>query len=251
LPHKILTLFAMAIIAGHNLFDGIPPGRFGSLAWLWTILHVPGNIEYMHGHSLFVLYPLIPWIAVMAAGYGVGPLFLQPVQIRQKRLAVMGIVALMLFLLLRISNAYGDPLPWVQRKDWMFTVFSIMNCQKYPPSLLYLLITLGFMFIGLAMFECTKLQRLGVLLPEFGQAPLLFYLVHILLIHGTAYVMAEYRGLSTDWLVSGSSKTPFPEIPAPEYGYSLMVVYEIWLFLIAVLYAICSAYNNSKIKQRI
>jgi uncharacterized membrane protein len=249
LPPKLTAIFALALIAGHNFLDQIQPDHLGSLGWLWTILHVPGNIEYLSGYSLFVLYPLIPWVAVMAAGYCSGSLFLKPVNIRQKWFALIGIAAVMFFLILRLSNTYGDPHLWATQKNGIFTVFSILNCEKYPPSLLYLLMTLGCMFIGLALFECPKTQRFSFLLVEFGKAPLLFYLVHILLIHGTSYAMTVYRGLPTDWLVSGSANMPFPEIPAPEYGFDLMVVYGIWLLLLIVLYLPCY-WHNHKINRK-
>jgi uncharacterized membrane protein len=244
LPHKVTAIFALTLIVGHNFFDRIQPDHLGNAVWLWTVLHVPGNIEYLPGYTLFVLYPLVPWIAVMAAGYCAGPLFLQAVGVRNKRLVFMGAVAVMLFLLLRLSNVYGDPHPWLPQKNGMFTVFSILNCEKYPPSLLYLLMTLGLMFFGLALFEWQKMHRFSFLLVEFGKAPLLFYLVHILLIHGTAYAVTVHRGLATDWLVSGSAKMPFPEIPAPEYGFEFMVVYGIWLALLVVLYPTCDFYNH-------
>jgi uncharacterized membrane protein len=244
LPRSIMAAFALALIAGHDIFDAIQPERFGTLGLLWTVLHVPGNIEYLSGYSLFVLYPLIPWVAVMVAGYWVGPLFLQSVEIRQTRFVLIGITAIMLFLLLRITNTYGDPQPWSTQKNGMMTVFSVLNCEKYPPSLLYLLMTLGAMFLGLAFFEWSKIHRFGFLLIGFGKAPLLFYLVHILLIHGVAYAVTLYRGLPIDWLVSGSAKTPFPEIPAPEYGVDLITVYAIWLVLLVVLYLFCFTYNS-------
>ena len=160
----------------------------------------------------------------------------------------MGIAAIMVFLVLRMTNTYGDPQPWLPQKNGMLTVFSVLNCEKYPPSLLYLLMTLGLMFLATALFECKKTHRFGFLLIGFGKAPLLFYLVHILLIHGAAYVIALSRGLPGDWLVRGSAKMPFPMIPAPEYGFELTTVYAIWLVLLVALYPICSAYNSRNSK---
>lgn len=244
LPHKLIAAFALTLIAGHNLFDGAQPDNFAGMGWLWTILHVPGVIEYLPGYTLNVLYPLIPWVAVMAAGYCMGPLFLETVGIRQKKLGLLGIVAIVLFLMLRISNIYGDPQPWATQKNVMLTVFSILKCEKYPPSLLYLLMTLGPMFLALALFESNKPHRLGYLLIGFGKAPLLFYISHIFLIHGTAYLIALCRGLNPGWLTKGTPGMPFPELPAPEYGVDLIIVYAIWLALLFVLYPICAVYNK-------
>ena len=247
LPGWVVVVFAITLIAGHNVLDSIQPRQFGGLAWLWTVLHIPGNIEYMQCCSLYVFYPLIPWIAVMAAGYCMGPLFLQSVEIRQTRFVLLGLTAIMLFLVLRISNIYGDPQPWSPQKSTMMTLLSILKCEKYPPSLLYLLMTLGPMFIGLALFERAKIHCAGLLLLEFGKAPLLFYIIHIFLIHGAAYAITLYRGLPTEWLVNGSAKMPFPTIPSPEYGFDLIYVYVIWLGLLVVLYPVCAAYNSVRL----
>jgi uncharacterized membrane protein len=244
LPHKVIAIFALSLIAGHNLLDGLQPDQFADLAWLWTVLHAPGTIEYLPGYSLNVLYPLIPWVAVMAAGYCMAPLFLETVEVRQKKIVLIGITAIVLFLILRLSNIYGDPQPWATQKNAMLTVFSILKCEKYPPSLLYLLMTLGPMFLGLALFESNKAQRFRFLLVGFGKAPLLFYIVHIFLIHGVAYLITLYRGLDADWLRQGTPDMPFPEMTSPGYGFGLMVVYVIWLLLLAVLYPICAAYNQ-------
>jgi uncharacterized membrane protein len=246
LPRSIMAAFAFTLIAGHNLLDGILPEYFGKLAWLWTILHVPGTIEYQPDHAVFFLYPLIPWVGLMVLGYVAAPLFLQSKENRQRQLVLIGAIAILLFLLLRITNTYGDPNPWLPQQNGLMTLFSILNCNKYPPSLLYLLMTLGLMFILLALFEAPRMHGFGFLLINFGKAPLLFYIIHILLIHAAAYIITDYRGFSTDWLVSGSAQEPFPKIPAPEYGFDLVTVYMIWLVLIVILYPLCTAYIRIK-----
>lgn len=245
-PRIITAAFAIIFIIGHNLMDGIRPEYFENMGWLWTVLHVPGTIEYLPGHFLFVLYPLIPWVGVMAAGYCMGPLFLQTSEIRQRMLVLIGTFSILLFLLLRITNAYGDPQPYLPQKNGLMTLFSILNCDKYPPSLLYLLMTLGIMFLGLALFERPKMHRFGFLFIIFGKVPLPFYIIHILLIHVAAYIITLYRDLPIDWLVSGSANNPFPKIPAPDYGFDLAIVYFIWLVLLLVLYPLCSVYIRVK-----
>ncbi|MEC4748882.1 heparan-alpha-glucosaminide N-acetyltransferase domain-containing protein [Methylomicrobium sp. Wu6] len=246
LPRWVVAWFAMLLIAGHNAFDGIHADNSQVSGWLWIFLHEPGMIEYLPGHSLNLYYPLIPWIGVMAAGYCLGPVFLEPN--RQTIVFWLGLFCLALFLLLRLGNLYGDPQPWAPQKNGLFTLFSMLNFQKYPPSLLYLLTTLGLMFIGLALLEGLKLQCIRLPLLTVGKAPLFFYLLHIYLIHGAALAVTHFRGLPVAWLFAGSAAHPFPAAPAPEYGYDLPVVYGVWLAVIVLLYPLCHAFV--RIKQR-
>ncbi len=248
LPRRLIVATAISLIAGHNLFDAVQPDAFGNLAWIWTILHVPGNIEYLPGYSIYMLYPLIPWIGIMALGYSCGPLLLQSLSVRQRCFLWLGVAALIVFIVLRLSNLYGDPQPWSFQNSMIVTVFSILKCEKYPPSLLYALMTLGIMFLCLALFESQKQNsRISHILLTFGKAPLLFYIVHIYLIHGLAYAVTLLRKLPTDWLVSGTVGKPFPEVPSPIYGFDLTVVYGIWLLVLAALYPMCEIVNRRKV----
>jgi uncharacterized membrane protein len=248
LPRWAIAGFAVLLIAGHNAFDGIHADGSQFSGWLWMLLHEPGTIDYLPGHSFNLSYPLIPWIGVMAAGYCLGPLFFE--QNRQTILFWLGLFCLAAFLLLRLGNLYGDPHPWAPQKNGLFTLFSILNFQKYPPSLLYLLVMLGLMFIGLALFEGIKPQVIRQPLLIIGKAPLFFYLLHIYLIHGAALAVTHYRGLPVDWLLTGSSRVPFPEIPSPEYGYDLPVVYGVWLAVLVLLYPFCHIFVGIKRQYR-
>lgn len=248
LPRWTIAWLALLLIAAHNAFDGIHADSGQVSGWLWIFLHEPGTIEYSPGHSLSLYYPVIPWIGVMAAGYCLGPVFLE--QNRQTIVFWLGLFCLALFLLLRLGNLYGDPHPWAPQKNWQFTLFSMLNCQKYPPSLLYLLMTLGLMFIGLALFEGRKLQFIRLPLLTVGKAPLFFYLLHIYLIHGAALAVAHYRGLPINWLFTGSASHPFPHMPAPEFGYDLPTVYGIWLAVIVLLYPFCHVFVRIKRRYR-
>jgi hypothetical protein len=180
----------------------------------------------------------------MAAGYCLGPVFLEPN--RKTVLFRLGLFCFALFLSLRIGNFYGDPHAWTPQKNALFTLFSILNFEKYPPSLLYLLATAGMTFIGLALFEELKLERIRRPLLTVGKAPLFFYLLHIYLIHGAALAVTRYRELPIRWLMTGSADTPYPEIPSPEFGYDLPVVYGIWLTLLLLLYPCCLAFVRIK-----
>jgi uncharacterized membrane protein len=245
LPRWAIAGFALIMVAGHNLLDSFRPDDFGGFAWLWTVLHVPGRIELSPGYSFYVDYPLIPWLGVMAAGYGFGPVFLRSVRSRRVLLFWFGIGFVGLFLLLRLGNLYGDPEPWPDQQDPLFTVFAILNCEKYPPSLLYLLVTLSMMMFLLALFERRNLILIREPLLIFGRVPLFFYLIHLPLIHGAALAVTYFRGLPVDWLL-GRGSHAFPTMPAPEYGFNLPMVYGIWMVMLLLLYPLCKLFSSYK-----
>lgn len=245
LPRLVIAGFAIVTIAGHNALDFLRPDDFGGFAWLWTILHVPGRIELSPGYSFYVDYPLIPWLGVMAAGYSFGPVFLRSVISRRALLLRLGISFMGLFLMLRLSNFYVDPEPWQVQQNALFTVFSILKCEKYPPSLSYLLVTISIMMLLLAFFESKKLILVKEPLLIFGRVPLFFYLIHLPLIHGTALAVTYFRGLQVDWLL-GRGSHAFPTIPAPEYGFNLPTVYFVWVVMILILYPLCKLFSAYK-----
>lgn len=241
-----IALFAVLNIFGHNVLDAVQPSAFGSWAWIWTVLHVPGNVEYWSGYAFSVLYPLIPWLGVMAAGYYFGPLFLESPKFRLS--VVLGLVGamLVLFLVLRLFNLYGDSSLWTTQKDSLTTFLSFINVSKYPPSLLYLLVTLSVMFLLLLLFEWTKVSWFNKPLLIFGKTPLFFYVLHIPLIHGAMALILQIRGLPNDWLFKGSLTKPFPEVPVPEYGYDLGTVYFFWMLVVCLLFPLCNVFSSYK-----
>jgi uncharacterized membrane protein len=245
LPRWLIAGFAIVTIVGHNALDFFRANDFGGFAWLWTILHVPGQIEISPGYKFYVDYPLIPWLGVMAAGYSFGPVFLEPTSLRKSTLLCLGIVFAALFLLLRLNNLYGDPEPWQAQQDSIFTVFAVLNCEKYPPSLSYLLVTASIMMWLLAFFESQKLILVKGPLLIFGRVPLFFYLIHLPLIHGAALAVTFLRGLPVDWLLGRDSQA-FPTIPAPEYGLNLPTVYLVWVLMILLLYPLCKIFSRFK-----
>jgi uncharacterized membrane protein len=248
MPRWVIALFAVTMIAGHNAFDAYRPQDVGMWGWLWSILHVPGSIKFFPGHTLFVAYPLIPWIGVMAAGYCIGPVFLQAKRRREITFLLLGFTCMAAFFFLRLGNVYGDPRPWLPQQDPLFMFFSILSCEKYPPSLLYLLVTMGIMFFILTLFERMGLHRIGRPLIIFGRVPLFFYVIHFFLIHATALAAAWFRGLPTDWLFHGFGLAPFTVLRGPESGYGLATVYGVSIALLLLLYPICHTY--AKFKQR-
>ena len=152
---------------------------------------------------------------------------------------VMGLTLITAFSLLRMLNLYGDPQPWQPQHSSLFTLLSFLKVQKYPPSLLYLLITLGLMFVFMALFEKVGDHRYLRFFLVFGRTPLFFYIAHIYVIHAAALVIARLRGLPVEWLMEGSVDVPFPVVPVPNYGFNLAAVYGLWLLLLVILYPLC------------
>jgi uncharacterized membrane protein len=251
LPRWFITLFAVLMIAGHNLLDPVDPESFGALAWLWKILHVPGELHPFPGITLAIAYPLVPWVGVMAAGYVLGAWFkLERVE-RQKRLSWLGIALTAAFVTLRALNIYGDPTPWNAQRSAMLTFLSFLNCEKYPPSLLYLLMTLGPVIVLLALLD-RHLPAIFRPFIVFGRVPLFFYLVHLPLIHGIAVGLSYLKYGRADWLFFGPAGIParFGAAYPRDYGYGLLWVYLIWIAVVVLLYPLCRWFARVKQERR-
>lgn len=235
LPRWTLAAFALLMIAGHNLLDGIGAGRFGALSPLWHFLHQPGEVPLGERVSAYVVYPLIPWVGVMAAGYALGPVMLRGPEERQRILFWLGAAITLGFVVLRASNVYGDPESWTVQATWLSTLLSFLNCEKYPPSLLYLTMTLGPALMGLAAFEHAR-GRLADWLTVFGRVPFFFYVVHIYLIHA----LAVAAGL----VLTGAFA------PASQLGFGLPAVYLVWALVLLLLYPLCRQFAALKAHRR-
>jgi uncharacterized membrane protein len=193
LPRGALAALALAVIAGHNLLDGVHVSGNGPLAVLWKVLHQRDWIELGEALRLRTSYPVLPWIAVIALGYTLGPWFARngdPTQ-RRRRLVWAGGGALLGFAALRALNVYGDA-PWQESGTAGQTLMSLFNVTKYPPSLLFLLLTLGIGLLLLRLYEQPRMARALAPLAEIGAAPMFFYLVHLFVLKAL-YVAAEAR----------------------------------------------------------
>lgn len=240
LPPSGITLFGFTLIAGHNYFDGITQQSFGSFGPLWAILHSGETIPLTKNLAFDPYYPLVPWIGVMAAGYAFGKVMLLPQPVRNKILLLTGATLTLLFIALRLSNGYGDPNPWSTRETAVFTLLSFLNCDKYPPSLCYLLMTLGPAIAALPLFD-RLWSRAAEILQIFGQTSMFFYLLHLPLIILLSLVNA--------WLHSKFYPLPHPVFPdsfPQAYGYGLPVVYLVWLVILTVLYPLCRRFREFK-----
>jgi uncharacterized membrane protein len=234
LPRFMIAVFAVVMIAGHNLLDGVAPESFGEFAWVWSLLHVQSPVPVG-----FVAYPLTPWVGVMALGYVLGALFELDSRRRGVLLVRIGAAAFALFVLLRYLNAYGDPEPWSAQASTIHTALAFLNVEKYPPSLLYLLLTLGAGLLVLAALENARGSPTRML-RTFGRVPLFFYVAHIVLAHLAAGLVALAAGYGVSVLTNVF-------VFAPEgWGFDLPVVYLAWLFVLATLYPACRWYGEFK-----
>jgi uncharacterized membrane protein len=231
LPRWGIVALALAMIAGHNLLDGIRAQDLGAAGAVWHMLHEPGRAQLGATVGVYVLYPLIPWIGVMIAGYALGPVMLLEPKARQRVLVALGAGVTFGFVALRATNLYGDPAPWTVQEMPLSTVLSFVNCEKYPPSLLFLMMTLGPALMLLAAFEHAWGQLAGRL-ATFGQVPFFFYVAHIYLIHALA--------VATGFAMTGALAS------RPELGLSLASVYPIWLLVLVLLYPLCLWFGELK-----
>jgi uncharacterized membrane protein len=236
LPPWTIGAFGLTMIAGHNLLDGVAPESFGRWALAWNLLHVFGRTPIG-----VVYYPLIPWVGVTALGYYAGTLFELDVRRRRSVLFGAGIASLVLIVLLRAINGYGDPYQWSSQSTVIGTCLSFIKVHKYPPSLLYLLVMLGVASILLALFETTG-GKLVDILNTYGRVPLFFYVVHIYVVHLTAGLIALASGYGTTVLTN-----VFLILPQG-WGFGLPGVYLVWALVVAGLYPACRWFAD--LKQR-
>jgi uncharacterized membrane protein len=244
LPNRVLAAVSVLMIFGHNLLDSI------KIMWPgWTILHQPGAFRV---GSLVVVapYPLIPWVGVMAAGYCMGELFLMDESRRRSILIRFGICLTLGFLVLRGINMYGDPIAWTHQSTFTFTVLSFLRCLKYPPSLDFLLMTLGPAITLLGLLGCVKVGRKNPVLI-FGRVPMFYFLLHIFLSHLVAMVLAFARYGTARFFLHAplSMGTPAKIFPV-DYGYGLSVVYIVWLVVVVLLYPFCLWFAALKQRRR-
>lgn len=257
LPLRWITVLGLGMIATHNLLDGIDPASFGRFYWVWMLLHSPGRIPITPDFSFSVRYVLIPWVGVMAAGFAFGSL-LQRTDRRRLTLTI-GITATVLFFVLRGMNGYGNGLaglpfryrystgPWSVQSTLGLTVASFFNTLKYPPSLDYLLMTLGPALIVLGLLDRTQAkQGLSKILVVFGRVPLFYYVLHIYLLNVLARLtaLAFHQPVWHGTVIAEAAQRPMG------YGHGLPFIYAMWLLAVGLLYLPCRWFMEFRARHR-
>jgi uncharacterized membrane protein len=242
LPAWAVATFGIGMIATHNLLDSVQSSH-----WLWSILHSPNFLVNGPQHIVFVAYALIPWVAVTATGYALGQIYRRPSERRSAFLLPMGISMIAVFIILRAINTYGDPRRWAAQKSAVFTALSFLNTTKYPPSLLFLLMTLGpaLLFLWAVDTGTPRWMRPALIV---GKVPMFYYLLHIPLIHLIAIAVCYVRYGQVHWMFESTALAQFPITPPPDWGYGLPIVYLVWGIVVLTLYPLCRWF--AALKQR-
>lgn len=243
LPRWAVGSIALMMIVGHNALDSIHSPAFGSLSWLWKILHEQGPLEPIAHRRFDVAYPLIPWIGVMAMGFVFGPVMQKPMAVRKAFNLKIGITLTAVFILLRLSNLYGDPIPWSTQSTSIMTALSFLKCNKYPPSLCFLLMTLGPAFCLLSFLDTSREYASLRVLSVFGGTPLFYYVMHLIILRWTSFPIAYY--LEGNRLFLPPPEGSMGVAPLPLWG-----AYLAWIAVVIVLYPLCKKFLALKRRHR-
>jgi uncharacterized membrane protein len=245
LPKKWILVVCIVIVAGHNLLDSVHITGNSLAAFGWSLLHEQQFFTW-HKEILLVGYPLVPWIGVMPLGYCLGAWYAADYspEKRQRNLLILGTFAIISFIVLRYSNVYGDPVKWSVQKNTFYTFLSFIKVTKYPPSLLYLLMTLGIACLFLSFTEKLKGAAVKVV-SVYGRVPMFYYLIHIYVIHLVAMIASAILP-GQDWKIWILTKPIWFTTDLKGYGFSLPVAYLIWFAIVVALYPLCKRYDAYK-----
>jgi uncharacterized membrane protein len=243
LPNWSILAIGTFLVFGHNLLDSINLEGSSAQDIIWYALHRPKSVFIDSTHLINFVYPVLPWIGLMALGYVFGAFYQKDFPFKQRRrfLLSIGVGATLLFIFLRGFNLYGEPHLWQPQDSFVFSLISFLNTTKYPPSLQFLLMT-----IGPALIFLSAIEAFGNRLPKpvivFGKVPFFFYIIHLYVIHGLAMLLLVYEGrdwhqyiLSARGIMSGTLRN---------FGLSLGSVYVVWILVVASLYPLCKWYQT-------
>jgi uncharacterized membrane protein len=245
LPMRVILILGLLIVCGHNYFDQFNYTDTKNVPLGLAILHQGGLIQFTTNHFIYFFYPIFPWPAVMMLGYCLGTWYVKDYNAtkRRKQLLTLGSFAIIAFAVIRYTNAYGDAALWaVQPRGAIYTFLSFLKVSKYPPSLLYILVTLGPSLIALSLIEPVQ-NKVADFFIVFGRVPLFYYAMHILVIHFITAILFFATGNDIKNIIDYN--TPWLFRPQ-HWGFSLWVIYLIWLGVIFILYPICKKYGNYK-----
>jgi uncharacterized membrane protein len=247
LSPKIVGGIGVSIMALHNVLPLIPAEQGSILKTILTPLFSTTAIPLSSQTTLIMGYPPIPWIGILLAGFGFGILFNRPQNERKRLFLKIGLGSIVLFLLLRFINSYGDPAPWSIQNKNLFTILSFLNVTKYPPSLIFCLLTLGIMFVMLSLAELAE-NRFTRFISVYGKTPLFFYLIHWYIVHPLLILILVAQGFS--WTEMDFASGNFGRPKGVESGVTLGMVYLIWAAVVIILYAPCKKYGAYKTRAK-
>jgi uncharacterized membrane protein len=252
LPFKVVLVIGLLVVLGHNLLDITEAAPGFKAGFWWDLLH-HGHFapyEFAPNHFVLIVYPFIPWTGLMMLGYCVG-IFFTPafsMQQRKKIFTRLGIALVLLFVLVRFINIYGDPEAWTTQKNGLYTIMSFIKVHKYPPSLMYMCITIGPALLLLALIEKIK-NGFTDKMVVFGRTAFFYYILHIYLIHLLCTIAFFTRGHSMQDAIGSMQNLPFM-FQIPGEGYSLVIVYLVWLAVVISLYPLCKWYDKYKTNHK-
>jgi uncharacterized membrane protein len=243
-PAAWIGALGVIIVAGHELLGFVNAAQLGPLGPIWVILFEVGPLLSAPG---VVAYPVAPWFGIMCLGYGLGFVFTLSPARRARLLGITGMSAVLMFITIRALNGYGDPAPWRVFPGALQTVLSFLNVSKYPPSLLFVLVTLGLSCLLLPLLERLRGPIANVLLA-FGRTPLFVFVLHIYLAHGAALLLGALTGVPasyfTNFVIDPS------RLVRAQWGFSLTGVYVAWLAVLAAMYPLASWFATVKQRRR-
>lgn len=248
LPFGVLLFIGAVIVFGHNSLDGYEAAQKEPHHFLYYLAHRQAFIPFGGGHVLGILYPFLPWTGVMILGYCFGRIYQKEKPRRRKEIGILGLGLLLIFVVLRWSNLYGDPLPWKEGATGLYSVLSFINTQKYPPSLLFLCMTLGPALLFLSVAEGWR-SKLTEWITVYGRVPFFYYLLHFYILHLIAAILFLAGGGTLAQGLKGVPGVPFKFV-VPGEGLRLWQVYLVWIGVVLLLYPLCRWYGKYKAKSK-
>jgi uncharacterized membrane protein len=245
LPFPLILTLGLIIVLGHNSLDFYESTR-KTFSIPYSLLHVQ-SIQPLGNKVLLIFYPFLPWAGLMMLGYCFGKYYLADIMNRNRRTILLGTGLILFFVALRWTNIYGDPFDWKTQPTALYTFFSFINTQKYPPSLLYLCVTIGPSLIILGLVGDVR-SKFAEIITVYGRVPLFYYVIHFYLLHLLSAIMYLTRGHSFDDGLRGVDGVPF-KFYQPGEGFGLAVVYIVWLIVVVLLYPLCRWFADYKRQQ--
>ncbi|HEX4849750.1 MAG TPA: heparan-alpha-glucosaminide N-acetyltransferase domain-containing protein, partial [Puia sp.] len=244
LSARTIGIIGLIIIFSHDIFLLIPFSENSIVKMILMPFFGPGVMPLSATRNFVMGYPPIPWLGIMLTGFGAGSLFELPSTNRKKIFSMIGIASLVLFIVLRMINIYGDPIPWKQEKNVLYTILSFVNVTKYPPSLLFCLLMLGFTFLLLRITEQSE-NLISKIAIVYGRVPLFYFIVHFYIIHLLTFLMVFLQGFKSSDLVFGFN---FGR-PAAGSGVNLAAIYLNWIGVVIILFPLCQWYGRCKLNH--